>query len=189
MAFPVSKKVALIAVLLNDLSVVFHLNQMLFHLKYFLQLRQMKTSANLCFFGTYTKNLQTGVNRKKILDQARKVLYLVRQIYSTLLFHRGNETFLQLCSKLWPYIKSRTRLSTGELERQVAVTLYYLPDEGCLHKTANSFDLSRSSVSIVIQRVMRAIGVHLGQKYISVPLTEDEVTKKVTKFFSAFRIP
>lgn len=51
-----------------------------------------------------------------------------------------------------------------EVERQVAVTLYYLPGEGCLHKAANSFLLSKSSLSI-IHRVIHDIGVDLGPKY------------------------
>ena len=76
-----------------------------------------------------------------------------------------------------------------EVERQVAVILYYMSDEGHLHKTANSFGLSRSLVSIIIQRVTHVIGVHLGPKYITVPLTEDAVMNKVTRFFSAFCIP
>ena len=106
-------------------------------------------------------------------------------------FRMCKENFLQLCSELRPYIEKKTtnmRMPV-EVERQVAVTLYYLSDEGRLRKTANAFGLSRSSVSIIIRRVTHAIAIHLGPKYISVPLTEDAVKEKVTKFFSAFCIP
>ena len=102
------------------------------------------------------------------------------------------QNFLQLCSMLQPYIEKKVTnmRMLVEVERQVAVALYYLFDEGRLQKTANAFGLSRSSVSIIIRRVTHAIAIaiHLGPQYISIPLTEDAV-KKVTKFFSAFCIP
>ena len=101
------------------------------------------------------------------------------------------ENFLKLCSELQPYIKKQVTnmREPVEVERQVAATLYYLSDEGRLRKTANSFGLSRSSVSIIIRRVTHAIAVHLGPKYITMPLTENTVKDKVTNFFQAFSIP
>ena len=69
-----------------------------------------------------------------------------------------------------------------EVERQVAVTLYYLSDEGWLRKTANVFGLSRSSVFIILRRVCRLITIHLGSKYIRLPRTEDEVRNLVKQF-------
>ena len=86
-------------------------------------------------------------------------------------FRMCKVNFLQLCSELQPSIKKKAtnmRMPV-EVERQVAVTKYYLTDEGCLRKTANAFGLSRSPVSIIIRRVTHAIAVHLGPKYISVP--------------------
>ena len=105
-------------------------------------------------------------------------------------FRMCKVNFLQLYSELQPYIeKKATNMHMPvEVERQIAVTLYYLSDEERLHKTANAFGLSRSQVSIIIRRVTRGIAVHLGPKYISVPLTGDAVMEKVTKFFSTFHI-
>ena len=62
----------------------------------------------------------------------------------------------------------------------MAVTLYYLSDEGRMSKTANAFGLSRSTVSVVIRRVTRAITIHLGpqyqdQDYIQVQLSLQKV--------------
>ena len=54
--------------------------------------------------------------------------------------------------------------SPVDVEKQVAITLYYLSDEGRLRKTANSFGVSRPCVSVVIRRVTRAITTHLGPK-------------------------
>ena len=56
-------------------------------------------------------------------------------------------------------------------------------------KTANAFGLSRPCISVIVRRVTRAISLHLGRKYIKLPVTEDEVKEKVTKFNSAFLIP
>ena len=73
--------------------------------------------------------------------------------------------------------------SPVEVERQVAATIYYLSDEGRLRKTANAFGLSRSCVSVMLQRVCRAITIHLGPKYIRLPRTDGEVRNLVKQFF------
>ena len=75
------------------------------------------------------------------------------------------------------------------VDKQVALTLYYLSDEGHLRKTANAFGLSRSCVSIVVRRVTHAISTQMGPKYINLPQTEEAVNEKVTNFYKAFSIP
>ena len=45
------------------------------------------------------------------------------------------------------------------VEKQVAVTLYYLSDEGRLHKSANAFGIGRSTVSTIIRNVTYVIAV------------------------------
>ena len=52
----------------------------------------------------------------------------------------------------------------SESRRQVAVTLYYLPDEERLRKTANSFGSSKSSVSIIMRRVIHDMVFILDQR-------------------------
>ena len=69
---------------------------------------------------------------------------------------------------------------------QVALTLYYLSDEGRLRKTANSFGLGRSTVSTVIRRVCNAISNHLGPQYIKLPKTVSEVEEKTRNFQKKF---
>lgn len=103
--------------------------------------------------------------------------------------HRG--TFYKLCDELRPFI---TRQATNmrqpiDVEKQVAVTLYYLSDEGRLRKTANAFGLSRASVSIIIRRVTQAISVNMGPRYIKLPQTENEVKEKVENFYSVHGVP
>ena len=75
------------------------------------------------------------------------------------------------------------------VETQLAVTLYYLSDEGRLRKVANAFGLSRASCSIIVRRVSSAITTHLGPLYIKIAMTEESVKEKVSKFYNAFLIP
>ena len=76
-----------------------------------------------------------------------------------------------------------------EVERQVALTLYYLSDEGRLCKTANAFGLSRSCVSITIRGVCYAISMCLGPKYIKFPTTEVAVSDVTLHFFNRYGVP
>lgn len=69
-----------------------------------------------------------------------------------------------------------------EVVKQVAVTLYYLSDKGHLRKTANAFGLLHQVVSKIIRKVYKAITVHLGSRYIKLPLTKNEVKDHVRNF-------
>ncbi|XP_060781021.1 putative nuclease HARBI1 [Neoarius graeffei] len=72
-----------------------------------------------------------------------------------------------------------------DLLTRVACTLYYLCDEGRLRKTANAFGLSRSTVSVIIRQVCKAICTTLGHEYIATPKTEPEVQRLVDNFYSS----
>ena len=43
--------------------------------------------------------------------------------------------------------------SSIDVIKQVAVTLYYLSDEGRIRKTANAFGISRQAVSKIVRKV------------------------------------
>ena len=106
-------------------------------------------------------------------------------------FRMSKGSFYILCDELEVYIaRQSTRMQDPiEVDRQVAVTLYYLADEGRMRKTANAFGLSRSSVSIIICRVCQAITKFLGPLYIRLPTTENEVQEKADNFFKHFNFP
>ena len=106
-------------------------------------------------------------------------------------FRLSKDNFLQLCSLLRPFIERKATPARApvDVERQVALTLYYLSDEGRLRKTANAFGLARSTVSVVIRRVTHAITTHLGPQYITVPSTEAAVNSHVRRLFNAFAVP
>ena len=64
----------------------------------------------------------------------------------------GKDNFYKLCGELRPFIQRKVtniRLPVP-VETQLALTLYYLPDE--VRKTANAFGLSRSCVSVIFTR-------------------------------------
>ena len=42
-------------------------------------------------------------------------------------------------------------------ETQVAATLYYLSDAGCMRKTANSFGIGKSTVSCIVKNITEMI--------------------------------
>ena len=63
---------------------------------------------------------------------------------------------MKIANDLQPYLRSR-RGSRGKdmlsVEKQLALTLYYLKDQGSLAMTANSFSVALCSVSVVVQKV------------------------------------
>ena len=73
-----------------------------------------------------------------------------------------------------------------DVETQVAITLYFLSDEGCLRKTANSFGIARSTCSMIVRRVTFAISTHL---YIRLPTTEEDVKTLTENFYKVHKIP
>ena len=72
---------------------------------------------------------------------------------------------------------------------QVALTLYYLSDEGRLRKAANAFGLAKSTASVIIRRVCNAITTHLTTKLIKMLKTENEVRESAAHFHSKHGFP
>ena len=106
-------------------------------------------------------------------------------------FRMSKNSFQHLCNELRTYIGRQETVmrSPVSVEKQVAVTLYYLSDEGRMRKTANAFGVSRSTVSVIVRRVTSVITEYLGPKYISLPVTEDDVKEKLVGFYNTFGFP
>ena len=77
-------------------------------------------------------------------------------------------SFLKLCQQLKPFlIKQVTRFRKPiEVEKQLAITLYYLADEGRFRKVSNAFGVAKSTVSVIVRRVCEVITTVLGPEYI-----------------------
>ena len=54
-----------------------------------------------------------------------------------------------------PFIEGKDTVMRSSIDviKQVAVTLYYLSDEGRIRKTANAFGISRQAVSKIVRKV------------------------------------
>ena len=106
-------------------------------------------------------------------------------------FRMSKDSFMSLCYELKPYIeKNVTRLRVPiPFTKRVAITIYYLVDEGRYRKTANAFGVSRAAVSVIVREVCHAISLHLGPKYIKMPATEEDVIKAVGEFEKKFGFP
>lgn len=106
-------------------------------------------------------------------------------------FRMSRGSLYKLADELRPYIEGKETImrSPVDVVKQVAVTLYYLSDEGRLRKTANAFGISRQVVSKIVRKVCKAITVHLGTKYIKLPFTEEEVNNLVKNFHRSHGFP
>ena len=67
------------------------------------------------------------------------------------------------------------------VDTQLAITLYYLSDEGRLRKVVNAFGLSRSCCSIIVTRASSAL-----QHIWVLPTTETSMKEKVKFLPSIF---
>ena len=106
-------------------------------------------------------------------------------------FRMSRKTFQILCAELHLYIfKNDTGFRNAvPVDKQTAVTLYYLSDEGGMEKVANAFGIGKSTVSVIIRRVTKATSVHLTPKYIQIPSTEKEVQEMVGQFYERQGFP
>ena len=124
-----------------------------------------------------------------IVDKTRKNFFVLEQFLSGIMvedewkenFGMSHISFFNLASLLCPYIEHQvTNMRTlVSVETQVAVTLYYLSDEGRLREVANDFGLSMYTCSIIIRGVSSAITFHLGHRFIELPLTEESMKENV----------
>ena len=106
-------------------------------------------------------------------------------------FRMSKESFLVLCQQLEEHLtKCNTRFwKAVSVEEKVALTLYYLSDEGRLRKTANAFGFGKSTVSAIIWRICKVTTVYLTSKYINFPKTKKEVEESSSLFNAKQEFP
>ena len=75
------------------------------------------------------------------------------------------------------------------LETSVAITLYYLRDQGSMQMTSNTFDIARYTVGQVIQEICGILTKNLGPEFIKFLVKKDEVLETVSQFQQRFVIP
>ena len=106
-------------------------------------------------------------------------------------FRMSKSTFFTLSDAVRPFlVKQCTNMRMPvSVEKQVAVTLYYLSDEGRYRKVANAFGLAKCAVSVIVRRVCTVISTLLGSQYISLLKTENELEEAVQQFYSKHGFP
>lgn len=105
-------------------------------------------------------------------------------------FRMSKPNFMKLCNLLRPYIEKETTRFRKPLtvETQVAITLYYIADEGRMQKVANAFGIAKCTVSVVVRFVTQIISNIMGSS-IKLPETEEEVKALVTEFYRQHGFP
>ena len=104
----------------------------------------------------------------------------------------SRDDFMALVDKLRHYLSPDSesfRKDTISMEKKVAMTLYYLKDQGSLRMTANVFGIAKSTLSVTIHRVCKAINVILGPDLIKFPSTKEEIERVTPAFEAKFGFP
>ena len=106
-------------------------------------------------------------------------------------FRMSKDNFMHLCQELSPFLQKQvtTMRKPISVEKQLAVTLYYLSDEGRFRKVANAFGIGKSTVSVIVRRVCKVICTVLGPTLIKLPTTEADVQEAAQKFLEKHGFP
>ena len=96
---------------------------------------------------------------------------------------RMNRTvFTSVVDELRPFLqpgRSPRGLDVLPVEKQLAMTLYFLKDQGSLMMTANAFGVANCTVSSVVRKVCDIITDVLGTRYIKLPNTIHKLNELV----------
>ena len=106
-------------------------------------------------------------------------------------FRMSKQSFPILCAKLQPFIEKQTTRFRKliSVEKQLAITLYYLTDERRMITINNAFGVAKCTVSNIVRRVCRAISIELAAEYIHCPETTEEFEYLVQNFYMHHGFP
>jgi hypothetical protein len=74
-------------------------------------------------------------------------------------------------------------------EKKVAMTIYYLKDQGFYLMTCNAFGVGKSTLSTVVKEVCKAINQRVGPRYLNLPKSEMEMSILINNFHKKFGLP
>lgn len=74
-------------------------------------------------------------------------------------------------------------------EKKIAMTLYYLKDQGSYLMTCNAFGVGKSTLSSVVKEVCKAINQRVGPIYLKLPKSEMEMSTLIDNFHRKFGLP
>lgn len=107
-------------------------------------------------------------------------------------FRMDREVFMKLADELAPYLRpgrSQHGLDVLSVEKQLALRLYVLKDQGSLMMTANTFGIAVSTVSVIVRKVCEAITQVLGPSYIKLPSNTREMAHLVKGMENKYGFP
>lgn len=102
------------------------------------------------------------------------------------------DDLLELLSLIEPFFCERSdavRKDTLSLGKRVALTLYYLKDQGPYSMTCNAFGCSKATISLCVNEVCNTITNYLGSIFIKYPVTKEEVQSAIDGFLQKFGFP
>ena len=85
------------------------------------------------------------------------------------------QAFVNLANELRPYLEPGVggpRDDVLTVEKQLAMTVSFLKDQGSLSMTANAFGVAICTVPVVVRKVCQVLTKHLGPIYIKLPSSE-----------------
>lgn len=107
-------------------------------------------------------------------------------------FRLDRSSFLKLLNLIAPYITEPSyavRYDAISTEKKLAMTLYYLKDQGSFRMTANTFGCGISTVSKVIREICHVLADKIGPKLIKFPQTVEDIELGISIFQKKFGFP
>ena len=106
-------------------------------------------------------------------------------------FRMSKFSFLILCNEVRPFLEKESTVMREPLsvETQVAITLYFLSDEGRYRKITNAFDVGKSTLSKTVRSVCQVMSKEYRQKYIKLPCTQEEVESLADGLYRSHNCP
>ena len=107
-------------------------------------------------------------------------------------FKMSKTKFLEMVDLIRPYAEERScwiRRDIIPLEKRVAISLYYLKDQGSLVMTGNSFGIAKKATSIIIQEICGILAEKIAPELIKFPTAKADVEKKLCRFIERFGFP
>ena len=107
-------------------------------------------------------------------------------------FRMSREDFMMLEGRLRPYLRPNHgsfRVDTMTSFKKLAMTPFYLQDQGSLRMTSNAFGVAKSTASVTIRKVCNALVKVMGPELIKFPTTEADLKELISNFESKFDFP
>ena len=104
----------------------------------------------------------------------------------------SKEDFENLVELIRPHVKERSsqvRQDVINVEKRVAVTLYYLKDQGSMKMTASTFGIARCTVGQIVHEICGILTNNLGPDLIKFPTEKNKVLEASSQFLEKFGFP